>query len=265
MGCSGNRAVNLRAGSVRAWPGRLRGSPQHNSEDTFVVLASHVRSRRLRLAHERRLVNTRFNKRVETAVEVDVIGHDRATGRERTPSVLQFEEKVALGVPAVVDEEVDRFDLRYKTRQPSSARTMDVGPVVTKMLGDGDGDLLTDIPMTERRKVDAPQMSRSVRRESFEDEACGHASRNTCLDNGIRPEMQGEAMDRAYQRGLSVAPAGEGTASERDPIGVDRFDDRSPECREAITCRAWPGGVGQLDARVAPSRRRRRTGRAAMA
>jgi len=54
--------------------------------------------------YERQCLGINASKRVKAAIHIDVVDDGRATRREGSPSVVQLEHQVPLGVPAVVYE-----------------------------------------------------------------------------------------------------------------------------------------------------------------
>jgi hypothetical protein len=47
---------------------------------------------------------------MQAAVQICVVGHYHAPRVEMSPRMLQLEEEVAPGVPAVMNEEIDAFE-----------------------------------------------------------------------------------------------------------------------------------------------------------
>ena len=101
---------------------------QCNGHHPRVFLSTKVWLERLSAPYERECFGIGAAKRVKAAIEIDVV-HDRcASRREGGPRVVQLEYQIALGVPAVVYEQVDRSDFGQEWAEPSSTRARDVRP-----------------------------------------------------------------------------------------------------------------------------------------
>ena len=59
-----------------------------------------------------------LSERVKAPVEIDVIDDDSSSGRRGFVSVLQFKSDIAVGMGAVVDEQVDLAEF---PKQPGKA------------------------------------------------------------------------------------------------------------------------------------------------
>ena len=79
-----------------------------------------IRTNRLGLANEAKMTRERFIESMEAPVYNDVVHDDRSARPQFRPSPIHLEAHVALAMQAVVDEEIDRFQLREEFWQCSS-------------------------------------------------------------------------------------------------------------------------------------------------
>ena len=143
----------------------------NDAEDATVVLASVIGAERLSVANAPLLPGMRVHERVEATVQIDVVRDEHAARLQGTPRVFQLEQQVSLGMPAVVYEQVDLSELSKKLLDAAPAGSANVRPAITKAHGHGRADLRMQVFVPRRRKVDAPEMTSPVSRQSFEDEA----------------------------------------------------------------------------------------------
>ena len=71
-----------------------------------------------------------MSERVKAPVEIDVIDDDSSSGGQGIVNVLQFKSNIAVGMGAVVDEQVDSAEFRKQPGKAPLARASN-----TKTLG----------------------------------------------------------------------------------------------------------------------------------
>src|SRR5512133_228414 len=98
-------------------------------------------------------------------------------------------------MPAVVNEQIDLSELTKEFPDATPAGSVNVRPAITKALGHGRADLRMQSSVPRRRKVDAPQVTSPVLRQSFEDEARCDAASDARLNHLGRPQMARETPD----------------------------------------------------------------------
>ena len=149
-------------------------------------------------------------------------------------------------MPAVVYEQIDLSELSKEFPDAAPAGSADVRPAITKALGHGRADLRMQISVTRRRKVDAPEMTSPVLRQSFEDEARCDATSDARLNHLGRPQMARETPDSPHQPRLAVPPATEGATSQLEALLFERVHHRRPHFPELVGIGAGPRRAREL-------------------
>jgi hypothetical protein len=80
-----------------------------------------IGTKRLTVANAPSLPGMSVYERVEAAVQIDVVRDYDAARLEDPPSVVEFEQQISLGVPAVVYEQIDLFELSEDATEAASA------------------------------------------------------------------------------------------------------------------------------------------------
>jgi hypothetical protein len=102
--------------------------PECNRDHTGVVLSTKVWLEWFRPAYERQCFGKGAAKFVKAAIQIDIIHHRYASGCQGRPSMVQLEHQVPPGVPAVVDEQVDRSDFGQEWTELASTRAGYIRP-----------------------------------------------------------------------------------------------------------------------------------------
>jgi hypothetical protein len=128
---------------------------------------------------------------MEPAIQIYVVGNHDAVEREGLPCMSQLEEEVPSRVRAVMDEQIDRPDARKQGGEATPARSTHVGPSVMEAPWHGNPDLSVKAAVEWRWKVDAPQMTRTVSFERFQDEPRRNTPCHAGLDHLLGTQVVG--------------------------------------------------------------------------
>ena len=164
---------------------------------------------------------------LEAAVRVDVVNDKRATGSHRFPGAIQLETKVAFAVETIVNEEVNLSELSEQTGKAAAAGPANERPSIRAALADGDSDLLSPLSV-ERRQINAPEVTCSVPRQCFQNEARGDTMRDAGLDHFIRPKMPDETPYRTHESRIAVVPTLEAHRASLNPLSFYFLDHLGP-------------------------------------
>lgn len=141
-------------------------------------------------------------------VRFDVIYQHDPADRHCTGHLFHLEKCIPGGVQAIVNEHLNLAGVFDHAWEAFSAGSLDVGPSGAARFRHRDTGLTVQAVVERERKVDAPEVAPVVLRQRFQHDPGGDAVRDTSLDDGGRPCVNGRAPRGTKKRPLGVAVPG---------------------------------------------------------
>src|SRR5208282_1338029 len=159
---------------------------QHNSEQSLLVEAPQVGSKRLGLANHRRVTGKGLPKGSESPIGINIIDDNRSARPQGCESPIDLKAHVLFTMLAVVNKNVYLAKFGNYAREAPLARSPDIGPARPQSVDNRYADFFLP-KMLQRRKVNTPQMSNPVPFKRLDNKTRCDSVSDPGLDNVARP------------------------------------------------------------------------------